>query len=37
VTLEGWVSSEAERRQAEQDAWYLDAIDQVDNRIDVRA
>jgi osmotically-inducible protein OsmY len=37
VTLEGWVSSEAERRQAEQDAWYLDAIDQVVNRIDVRA
>jgi osmotically-inducible protein OsmY len=37
VTLEGWVSSEAERRRAEQDAWYLDAIDQVVNRIDVRA
>jgi len=37
VTLEGWVSSEAERRQAEQDAWYLHAIDQVVNRIDVRA
>jgi osmotically-inducible protein OsmY len=37
VTLEGRVSSEAERRQAEQDAWYLDAIDQVVNRIDVRA
>jgi osmotically-inducible protein OsmY len=28
VTLEGWVSSEVGRRQAEQDAWYLDAIDQ---------
>jgi osmotically-inducible protein OsmY len=26
VILEGWVSSEAERRQAEQDAWYLDAL-----------
>jgi osmotically-inducible protein OsmY len=37
VTGEGWVSSEAERRQAEQDAWYLDAIDQVVNRIGVRA
>jgi osmotically-inducible protein OsmY len=37
VILEGWVSSEAERRQAEQDAWYLDQIDRVVNRIDVRA
>lgn len=37
ITLQGWVSSEGERRQAEQDAWYLDAIDKVINRIEVRA
>ncbi|MEZ0601978.1 BON domain-containing protein [Paraburkholderia sp. IW21] len=37
ITLAGWVASEAERRQAEQDAWCLDAIGGVVNRIQVRA
>jgi osmotically-inducible protein OsmY len=37
ITLAGWVATEAERRQAEQDAWCLDAIEGVINRIQVRA
>ncbi|GAB3625945.1 hypothetical protein PTE30175_01058 [Pandoraea terrae] len=37
VTLAGWVSSEAESKQAERDVWYVDAIDKVVNRIEVRA
>ncbi|RKT22240.1 osmotically-inducible protein OsmY [Paraburkholderia sp. RAU2J] len=37
ITLAGWVATEAERRLAEQDAWCLDAIDGVVNRIHVRA
>ncbi|MFP3565081.1 BON domain-containing protein [Paraburkholderia sp. SIMBA_030] len=37
ITLGGWVATEAERRQAEQDAWCLDAVDGVVNRIQVRA
>ena len=37
ITLAGWVATEAERRQAEQDAWCLDAIGGVVNRIQVRA
>jgi osmotically-inducible protein OsmY len=36
VALAGWVASEAERRQAEQDAWCLDAIAGVVNHIQVR-
>jgi osmotically-inducible protein OsmY len=37
ITLAGWVPTEAEKRQAEQDAWCLDAIEGVVNRIQVRA
>jgi osmotically-inducible protein OsmY len=37
ITLAGWAATEAERRQAEQDAWCLDAIEGVVNRIQVRA
>ncbi|MFL9959965.1 BON domain-containing protein [Paraburkholderia sediminicola] len=37
ITLAGWVATEAERRQAEQDAWCLDAVGGVVNRIQVRA
>ncbi|TDN61647.1 BON domain-containing protein [Paraburkholderia sp. BL10I2N1] len=37
ITLGGWVATEAESRQAEQDAWCLDAIEGVVNRIEVRA
>ncbi len=37
ITLAGWVATEAERRQAEQDAWCLEAIDGVVNQIQVRA
>jgi osmotically-inducible protein OsmY len=37
ITLAGWVATEAEKRQAEQDAWCLDAIDGVVNHIQVRA
>jgi osmotically-inducible protein OsmY len=37
ITLAGWVASEAERRQAEQDAWCLDATGGVVNHIRVRA
>jgi osmotically-inducible protein OsmY len=37
ITLAGWVPTEAEKRQAEQDAWCLDAIGGVVNRIQVRA
>jgi osmotically-inducible protein OsmY len=37
ITLAGWVATEAERRQAEQDAWCLDAIEGVVNHIQVRA
>ncbi|MFM0206199.1 BON domain-containing protein [Paraburkholderia sediminicola] len=33
ITLAGWVPTEAEKRQAEQDAWCLDAIGGVVNRI----
>ncbi|WP_233805592.1 BON domain-containing protein [Paraburkholderia sp. HP33-1] len=36
ITLAGWVATEAERRQAEQDAWCLDASGGVVNRIQVR-
>jgi osmotically-inducible protein OsmY len=35
ITLAGWVATEAERRQAEQDAWCLDDIEGVLNRIEV--
>ena len=37
ITLAGWVATEAEKRQAEQDAWCLDAIEGVVNHIQVRA
>jgi len=37
VTLEGSVRSDEERRRAEFDAWALFAVDDVVNRIDVRA
>ncbi|MCC8404482.1 BON domain-containing protein [Paraburkholderia sp. MMS20-SJTN17] len=37
ITLAGWVATEAERRQAEQDAWCLDASGGVVNHIQVRA
>lgn len=37
ITLAGWVATEAEKRQAEQDAWCLDAIEGVVNQIRVRA
>jgi osmotically-inducible protein OsmY len=37
ITLAGWVATKAERRQAEQDGWCLDAIGGVVNRIQVRA
>jgi osmotically-inducible protein OsmY len=37
ITLAGWVPTEAEKKQAEQDAWCLDAIGGVVNRIQVRA
>ena len=37
ITLAGWVASEAEKRQAEQDAWCLDATGGVVNHIRVRA
>jgi osmotically-inducible protein OsmY len=37
VTLAGWVPTEFESQQAEQDAWYLDAIESVVNRIEVQA
>jgi osmotically-inducible protein OsmY len=37
VTLEGCVRTEAERRRAELDAWSLFAVDNVVNRIEVRA
>lgn len=36
VTLSGVVSSAAERSRAEMDAWYLDGVIHVDNRIEVR-
>jgi len=36
ITLEGVVASEDERRIAEQDAWYLYAVDKVINRLEVR-
>ena len=36
VTLEGYVRSAEERRQAERDAWCLFAVDRVINRIAVR-
>lgn len=37
VTLEGLVGSEKERARAEADAWCLYAVDEVINRIEVRA
>ncbi|MGZ2747571.1 BON domain-containing protein [Burkholderia stagnalis] len=37
ITLAGWVPTVAERLMAEQDAWCLDAIDGVVNRIEVSA
>jgi osmotically-inducible protein OsmY len=37
VTLEGYVRNEEERRRAELDAWALFAVDDVLNRIEVRA
>jgi osmotically-inducible protein OsmY len=37
ITLAGWVATDAERRQAEQDAWCLDARGGVVNRIQVRS
>jgi len=37
VTLEGYVRTGEERRQAERDAWALFAVDNVVNRIEVRA
>jgi osmotically-inducible protein OsmY len=37
VTLEGYVRNEEERRRAELDAWALFAVDDVVNRIEVRA
>ena len=37
ITLAGWVATEAESRQAEQDAWCMDAIGGVVNRIQVHA
>jgi osmotically-inducible protein OsmY len=36
VELAGWVASGAEKRQAEQDAWCLDAVEGVVNHIQVR-
>jgi osmotically-inducible protein OsmY len=36
VTLEGYVRTEEERRQAERDAWCLFAVDKVVNRVEVR-
>lgn len=36
ITLEGVVASADERRIAEQDAWYLYAVDKVVNRLEVR-
>lgn len=36
ITLEGVVASADERRIAEQDAWYLYAVDKVVNRLQVR-
>lgn len=36
ITLGGIVASAAERRRAEMDAWYLDGVIGVENRIDVR-
>jgi osmotically-inducible protein OsmY len=37
ITLAGYVATEAEKRQAEMDAWCLDTIAGVVNRIEVRA
>jgi osmotically-inducible protein OsmY len=37
VTLAGYVRTEEERRQAERDAWALFAVDNVINKIEVRA
>jgi osmotically-inducible protein OsmY len=37
VTLEGTVSSDLQKRQAELDAWYLFAVDRVENHLEVRA
>lgn len=36
VTLQGYVRTEEEKRQAELDAWYLFAVDRVLNKIEVR-
>ena len=35
VTLSGNVASEGERTRAEMDAWYLDGVEHVVNRIEV--
>ena len=37
VTLQGYVRTEQERRQAELDAWALFAVDNVINKIETRA
>lgn len=37
VTLEGTVSTEAERRRAERDMWCVFGVDQVDNRLSLTA
>src|SRR5688572_4143244 len=36
VTLEGWVRSRDEQRRVELDAWYVDAVAGVVNRLEVR-
>ena len=37
ITLAGWVATEAEKRQAEQDTWCLDDIEGVVNHLQVGA
>lgn len=37
ITLAGWVATDAEKMLAEQDAWFLDAVEGVVNRIEVGA
>ena len=36
ITLEGWVRSRDEQRRAELDAWYVQAVSNVVNRLQVR-
>ena len=36
VTLEGWVRSRDEQRRVELDAWYVDSVKEVVNRLQVR-